>query len=47
MGGTVEFSDLKLEEEEPDDAETLKLIRRLSILEEVRFLIVYLAVTII
>ena len=47
MEDIVEFSDLKLEEEESDDAETLKLIRRLSILEEVRFLIVYLAVTII
>ena len=47
MGGTVEFSDLKLEEEESDDAETLKLIGRLSTLKEVRFLIVQLAVTII
>ena len=35
-------SDVKLEpEEEVDDAETLKLIRRLSTLEEVGFLIVY------
>ena len=47
MEGTVEFSDLKLEEEESDDAETLKLIGRLSTLKEVRFLIVQLAVTII
>ena len=37
----IEFSDLKLEEEKANDAETLKLIRRLSTLEEVRFLIVY------
>ena len=37
MEEIVEFSHLKLEEEEGDDAETLKLIRRLSTLEEVRF----------
>ena len=37
MEKILEFSDLKLEEEEADDAETLKLIRRLSTLEEVRF----------
>ena len=41
MEEIVEFSDLKLEEEEAADAETLKLIGRLSTLEEVRFLIVY------
>ena len=34
MEETLEFSDLKLEEEETDDAETLKLI---ATLEEVRF----------
>ena len=32
-----EFSDLNPEEEDADDAETLKLIGRLSTLEEVRF----------
>ena len=37
MDEILEFSDQKLEEEEADDAETLKLIRRLSTLEEVRF----------
>ena len=37
MKKVVEFSDLKLEEEQADDAETLKLIGRLSTLEEVRF----------
>ena len=37
MDEIFEFSDQKLEEEETDDAETLKLIRRLSTLEEVRF----------
>ena len=37
-----EFSDLNPGEEEADDAETANLIsRRLSVLEEVRFLIVY------
>ena len=41
MEEIVEFSHLKLEEEEADDAETLKLIRRLSTLEEVRFFMVY------
>ena len=41
MEDIVEFSDLKLEEEQANDAETLKLIRRLSTLEEVRFLIIY------
>ena len=41
MEEILEFSDLA-EEEEADDAETAKLIsRRLSVLEEVRFLIVY------
>ena len=34
MEETLEFSDLKFEEEETDDAETLKLI---ATLEEVRF----------
>lgn len=37
MDEILEFSDQKLEEQEADDAETLKLIRRLSTLEEVRF----------
>ena len=42
MEEILEFSDLNPEEEEADDAETAKLIkRRLSALEEVRFLIAY------
>ena len=42
MEEILEFSDMNPEEEEADDAETAKLIsRRLSVLEEVRFLIVY------
>ena len=37
MDEIFKFSDQKLEEDEADDAETLKLKRRLSTLEEVRF----------